>query len=432
MAKKIRLGLIGAGANTKLRHIPGFQAIEDVEILAVCNRRPESGAAVAKEFGIPRVYGQWQEVIQDADIDAIVIGTWPYLHCPITLAAFAAGKHVLTEARLSMNAAEAHEMLAESKAHPTLIAQVVPSPFGLKGTDVVRDFLASGLLGDLREVQVFSMNSALADPAAPISWRQDVALSGFNMLTLGILHETLLRWVPPPMRVLAQIHAHIPARIDPQSGVRRNVGTPDSIQVAAVLSDGARASYHFSAVTHYGQSMSIYLYGTQGAIHYDLLNGNGSFSGATNWALGSGSWGNYYSDTPYNSFTDTTFSRGSALSNWLNQASVYGGTLGQVPVGVIRNDFTSINSSAQRWFYTANDVAAGGPGPNIPIHFTFDTPFNQSPSCGRVAFSDFHVESEQNANGVNGFVFPGECAPGSLTPQEKVLEYMLFDLGACY
>ena len=85
-------------------------------------------------------------------------------------------------------------------------------------------------------------------PAAPLSWRQDAALSGFNMLTLGIVHETLLRWVPPPVRVLAQVHAFIAARIDPQSGVRRPVGTPDSVQVLAVLANGARAIYHFSGV----------------------------------------------------------------------------------------------------------------------------------------------------------------------------------------
>ena len=81
--------------------------------------------------------------------------------------------------------------------------------------------IEDGFLGDLREVRVYSFNAALADPAAPLSWRQDAALSGYNMLTLGIVHETLLRWAPPPVRVLAQVHAFLPSRIDPQSGVRR-------------------------------------------------------------------------------------------------------------------------------------------------------------------------------------------------------------------
>src|SRR5207253_5449970 len=140
----------------------------------------------------------------------------------------------------------------------------------LKGHDVVTELLQAGYLGELREAQVSSFTPALADPAAPLSWRQDAGLSGFNMLTLGILHETLLRWVPRPVRVLAQAHAFIPTRIDPESGVRRAVGTPDSVQVLAVLENGARAVYQFSGVTPFGQGAGIHLYGSDGVLCYDL------------------------------------------------------------------------------------------------------------------------------------------------------------------
>ena len=88
--------------------------------------------------------------------------------------------------------------------------------------------LEGGYLGDVREIHVTALTNSLAEAAAPLSWRQDVALSGFNMLVLGIIHETLLRWLPPPVRVSSQVHAFIPSRIDPESGVRRPVGTPDS------------------------------------------------------------------------------------------------------------------------------------------------------------------------------------------------------------
>lgn len=266
----LRIGLIGAGGNMRARHIPGFRAIPQVEIVAVCNRRPESTAAVAREFGVPRTYEHWEHLVADPDLDAVVIGTWPYLHCPITLAALEAGKHVLTEARMSLNAAEAHRMLAAVRKHPKLVTQIVPSPFGLQGHDVMRELIAGGFLGDLREVSVYNHNAALADPAAPLSWRQDAALSGLNMLTLGILQETLARWAPAPVRVMAQVHAFLPARIDPQSGVRRAVGTPDSVQVAATLEGGARAVYHFSGATPFGQGAGIILYGSDGVLHYDL------------------------------------------------------------------------------------------------------------------------------------------------------------------
>ena len=266
----LRIGLIGAGANTRSKHIPGLLAQPNVQLAAVCNRRPESSAAVAHQFNIPQTYQRWEDLVADPAIDAVVIGTWPYLHCPITLAAFAAGKHVLTEARMSMNAAEAHRMLAAARQSPQLVAQIVPSPYGLKGHAVMRGLIDQGYLGELREVQVIHLANALADPAAPIAWRQDEGLSGFNMLTLGILHETLLRWVPPPVRVLAQAHAFIPTRIDPASGVRRAVGTPDQLQALTILENGARAVYHFSGVAAFGQTATIALFGSKGVLHYDF------------------------------------------------------------------------------------------------------------------------------------------------------------------
>ncbi|MBI2806423.1 MAG: Gfo/Idh/MocA family oxidoreductase [Planctomycetes bacterium] len=271
MSHRIRIGLIGAGANTRLRHIPGLMALEGVELAAVCNRRPESSHAIAREFSVPRVFEQWEQLVADPDIDAIVIGTWPYLHFPITVAALQAGKHVLTEARLSMNAAEAHHMLKAARQHGHLVTQVVPSPFGLKGHDVMLQLIGEGYLGELREVHVCHFQAPLADREAPLSWRQDAKLSGFNMLTLGIVHETLSRWVPAPVEVQAQIHAHIATRIDPQSGVYRAVGTPDSVQVLAILANGARAAYHFSGVTPFGQTAVIHLFGRDGMLEYDLL-----------------------------------------------------------------------------------------------------------------------------------------------------------------
>jgi predicted dehydrogenase len=266
----LRVGLIGAGANTRRRHIPGLRAVAGVELVAVCNRRPGSTAAAAAEFGIPRTFEHWRELVADPGIDAVVIGTWPYLHAPVTLAALEAGKHVLTEARMALNAAEAHAMLQAARRHPKLVAQVVPSPFGLRGDRVMRELIEGDYLGELREYQVTAFSDALADPAAPLSWRQDEALSGLNMLSLGILHETVLRWLPPPARVLAQAHAFIPSRVDAASGVRRLVGTPDSVQVLTALPGGARGTYHFSGVTPFGQATVVRLHGTRGVLEYDL------------------------------------------------------------------------------------------------------------------------------------------------------------------
>jgi predicted dehydrogenase len=105
--EKIRVGLIGAGGNVRNRHIPGFRKVKGVEIVGVVNRSLESSQRVADQFDIPRVYNTWQELLDDDAINAICIGTWPYMHRPLTLAALEQGKHVLTEARMASTAQEA-------------------------------------------------------------------------------------------------------------------------------------------------------------------------------------------------------------------------------------------------------------------------------------------------------------------------------------
>lgn len=271
MTQTIRIGIIGAGANTRSRHIPGFLALPAVQLTAICNRRPESTAAVADQFGITMRFSQWEDLVNHAEVDAVVIGTWPYLHCPIALAALAAGKHVLTEARMAMDADEARQMLAASQKQPRLVAQIVPSPFGLKGDRFVRELIAGGYLGEFREAAIIGINNAFGGPDQPLHWRQDATLSGYNMLQVGILHETLLRWTPSPVGVMAQAHAFIPSRLDPESGTVRQVGTPDSVQIIATLQGGGRATYQFNGVSPVGAELAITLRGSTGLLHYDLL-----------------------------------------------------------------------------------------------------------------------------------------------------------------
>lgn len=267
-ADQIRLGIVGAGANTRLRHIPGFRAIDGVEIVGVVNRTAESTRRAAEEFGISRTYDRWQQLVADPAIDAVCIGTWPYLHCPITLACLEARKHVLTEARMARDATEAQRMYEASQQRPELVTQIVPSPFGFKVNRVVKQLISDGYLGELRELVVLGADNSLADPEAPLHWRQNAELSGLNMLTLGIMHETALRWAPVPIRVLAQTHTFIATRTDTATGRPVPVGTPDSVQVITELENGARGLYHFSGVAHHGPGRQIHLYGTEGTLKY--------------------------------------------------------------------------------------------------------------------------------------------------------------------
>ena len=271
MASEIRIGIVGAGQITRSRHFPGFKAIPGVRIVAVCNRHRESAMRVASEFDIPKVHATWEELVTDPNIDAVVIGTWPNMHCPVTLAAFDAGKHVLTQARMAMNVREAQRMLDRSLECPRLTAMVVPSPYGLAGDTFMRSLIESGFIGNLRELHVHSLSDQFATSKVPLHWRHMTKYSGFNMLTLGIVYESVLRWVAPATRVLAYTSRFIRERIDPETEQPGKVGTPDSVQVLTTQADGSCGVYRLSSVVWHDTSMAVALYGDKGTLIYDFL-----------------------------------------------------------------------------------------------------------------------------------------------------------------
>jgi predicted dehydrogenase len=267
---EVRIGIIGAGEVARSRHLPGFQAIPGVRVVGVCNRRRESSGRIAREFDVPKTYATWEHLIEDDDVDAVVIGTWPYLHGPITLAALDAGKHVLAESRMAMNAREAQRMLDRSLECPHLASMVVPSPYGLAGDAFVRSLIADGYLGTLREVHITGLSGDLADPSSPLGWRQVTKYSGFNMLQLGVLHESAMRWTPPVKRVIASASKQVPVRLDPETGEPARVGTPDSVQVLTSYQGGARGTYRLSGVVLHSAGSSIVMFGSKGTLVYDF------------------------------------------------------------------------------------------------------------------------------------------------------------------
>lgn len=267
----LRIGIIGAGGNTRLRHIPGFQAIEGVEVVSVCNRSEASSQKVAKEFGIPGVATDWKAILDDPQVDAIMIGTWPNMHAELTIAALRAGKHVLTEARMARNLTEAELMLAVSREHPSQVSQIVPSPFSLAYDKTIAQMIEKGDLGLLYEVIVEFSTGILADPDAAFNWRLDYEKSGVNTLFSGIMHEAVLRWVKTdPESVIADGLIGTMARKDPESGEHKTVLIPDNLSVMARYPQGFKATYLFSSVSASVVRSEVRISGSKGALWLDL------------------------------------------------------------------------------------------------------------------------------------------------------------------
>jgi predicted dehydrogenase len=267
VSQTIRVGIVGAGANTRAMHLPNLQKIEGVEIVGVVNRSRESSERVARQFGIPKIYQHWREAINDSETNAIVVGTWPYLHAPVTIAALDAGKHVLCEARMAMNAAEAHTMRAAAAASPQLIAQIVPAPMTLGIDGTIQRLLSEGFIGRVLVVEVRA-SSGFLNREAPLHWRQNTELSGCNIMSLGIWYEAVMRWIGHATHVTAMGKTFVKLRPDAE-GVLRSVRVPEHVDVLAEMECGAQLHMQISAVCGLAPGNGAWLFGDEGTLHFD-------------------------------------------------------------------------------------------------------------------------------------------------------------------
>jgi predicted dehydrogenase len=266
--EEIRVGLIGAGGNVRNRHIPGFRKVEGLAILGVVNRSLESSHRVAEQFNIPRIYNNWQELLEDDAINAVCIGTWPYMHRTLTLAALEKGKHVLTEARMASTAQEARDMLAAARSRPHLVCQLTPTSTTYKIDKVLQRLIGEGFLGELLSVEVQALQNRFADRGSDLHWRHDWELSGYNTLNIGAAYESMMRWVGRGNRVMAMAKVHVPYRRNAR-GALTSVRIPDHADILYELANGAQVHMRMSATTGLSTGNQSWFYGTEGTIHVD-------------------------------------------------------------------------------------------------------------------------------------------------------------------
>lgn len=270
MNTDLRIGIIGAGGIVRTRHMPNLQKIDDVRVTAVSNRSRASADAFAREFGVPAVHDDWRQILADPEIDIVWIGTWPYMHADLTVAALDAGKHVFCQARMANNLADARRMLDASRRHPDRVTMICPPPHGLAGDRVMRRLLQDHYCGQILQVRLTVLSNAWLDPNAPMNWRKDERLSGRNILTLGIYIEVLHRWLGYHSSVMASFDTHTPRRRDPDTNEMRDVIVPDAVRILARLESGAGALYHLSGLCESPPDETAEIYGTDGTIVYNF------------------------------------------------------------------------------------------------------------------------------------------------------------------
>ena len=264
----IRVGLIGAGANARAVHIPGFQRIPECQIAAVANRSMESSRRVTDEFNIPRAYAGWRDLLDDDSIDAVCIGTWPYMHRTLTVAALESGKHVLCQARMANTAQEARDMLDASLRHPELISQLVPTSQTYRIDNVLKRMINDGFLGEILSVELQRLQTCFPTVDGDLDWRHDVAFSGYNTLNIGASYEAMMRWLGRSNHVMAMSKVHVPYRRN-GSGDLTSVGVADHVDILFELAGGAQVHMRASETTGLSTGNHTWIYGSEGTIHVD-------------------------------------------------------------------------------------------------------------------------------------------------------------------
>jgi hypothetical protein len=125
----------------------------------------------------------------------------------------------------------------------------------------------------------------------------------------------------------------------------------------------------------------------------------------------------------------TSNPKGTVFSRWLGVVGALSSTSPpQVDIAAGRHDVDSVAGASTDWIDGTDPSPPSASRSNMLLHFTFDTPVGQTKQCGHAIFSDFHVN---NQSSTNASLFPAECDTSALTPQERVLEYMIWDLQSC-
>ncbi|MEY2527653.1 MAG: hypothetical protein QOE73_2424 [Verrucomicrobiota bacterium] len=263
--QKLRVGIVGAGGIVRTRHLPALKKSPDVEMVAVSNSSYESAEKFCKDE-LPQAtpMRNWADLLALPDLDVIWIGTPPYMHSAVTISALEAGKHVFCQARMSMDLAEAEEMLATSKRYPELVTMLCPPPYGMRADLLVKKLLAENYIGQPHHVRLQSFTGAYLDTSKPAHWRQKIEISGLNVLTLGIYVEVLQRWLGDIGGVFARGKVVHPIR----DGYE--VIVPDLLNVLCSFDNGAEGVLEFSGVNAFATGDRCEIYGDRGSIVYDF------------------------------------------------------------------------------------------------------------------------------------------------------------------
>ncbi len=220
---KLGIGIIGSGGIARNAHMPGYRACEEVRILACADIHEETARRAAAEFDVPRVVTDYHELLAMDDIGAVSICTPNYLHMQPTIDALEAGKHVLVEKPLAMNATEGAAMVEAARRTGKKLQVGFMTRFQ-SPAQALKRFVAAGEMGRIYFARAQAMRRR-GIPGWGVFTQKDLQ-GGGPLIDIGVHILDLTLWLmghPKPLFCSGQTYAEF----GPREGVLGLMGQWD-------------------------------------------------------------------------------------------------------------------------------------------------------------------------------------------------------------
>ena len=178
--KPFRVAIVGCGRISDLHQL-GYRDNPDAVIAAVCDTNKATAKKKARDWGVEKVYSEYQQVLEDKDIDVVELLTPHHLHCSMTVDACSAGKHISVQKPMALSAAEADQMIAAANK-AGVVLRVYENFVHYAPAVKAKQMIEAGEIGEVRAVRMHvSTGNAKNDFKIPLSawvWRFNEKLSG--------------------------------------------------------------------------------------------------------------------------------------------------------------------------------------------------------------------------------------------------------------
>lgn len=267
---RLRVGVIGVGSWANRVHIPQVLSHEGADLVALCARTRDKLKAAGEEFGVSRLYTNYEKLISSGDIDAVTISSTHNAHYDIARAALERGLHVFCEKPLGINSQQTGELaaLAEQAGVKTMVAftnRWVPESLYAK------QLIADGYCGGVFHYNVCQLAGYMR-PSSPWRWRADPRLAGGGVLfDLGCHNIDLAMWLNGPIARLCATLKNTAPRRD-RDGRMVQTAVDDTDAFIAEFANGSQGIFHVSWTAPGDRIMRHEICGAEGRLELNLYH----------------------------------------------------------------------------------------------------------------------------------------------------------------